>query len=70
MSLYVKGGKDLDDVILIGMPGSGKSTVGVLLAKLLGYQFLDVDLLIQEREGALVQEILDSPGTSAFLDAE
>lgn len=60
----------LDNVTLIGMPGSGKSTVGVLLAKLLGYQFLDVDLLIQEREGALLQEILDSRGTAAFLDAE
>ena len=60
----------MDNVTLIGMPGSGKSTVGVLLAKLLGYQFLDVDLLIQEREGALLQEILDSRGTAAFLDAE
>ena len=60
----------MDNVTLIGMPGSGKSTVGVLLAKLLGYQFLDVDLLIQEREGALLQEILDSRGTQAFLDAE
>ena len=60
----------MDNVTLIGMPGSGKSTVGVLLAKLLGYQFLDVDLLIQEREGALLQEILDSRGTQSFLDAE
>ena len=60
----------MDNVTLIGMPGSGKSTVGVLLAKLLGYQFLDVDLLIQEREGALLQEILDLRGTAAFLDAE
>ena len=60
----------MDNVTLIGMPGSGKSTVGVLLAKLLGYQFLDVDLLIQEREGALLQEILDRRGTAAFLDAE
>lgn len=60
----------MDNITLIGMPGSGKSTVGVLLAKLLGYQFLDVDLLIQEREGALLQEILDSRGTQAFLDAE
>lgn len=60
----------MDNVTLIGMPGSGKSTVGVLLAKLLGYQFLDVDLLIQEREGALLQEIIDSRGTAAFLDAE
>lgn len=60
----------MNNVTLIGMPGSGKSTVGVLLAKLLGCQFLDVDLLIQEREGALLQEILDSRGTAAFLDAE
>lgn len=60
----------MDNVTLIGMPGSGKSTAGVLLAKLLGFQFLDVDLLIQQREGALLQEILDSRGTAAFLDAE
>ena len=60
----------MDNITLIGMPGSGKSTVGVLLAKLMGYQFLDVDLLIQEREGALLQEILDLRGTAAFLDAE
>ena len=53
----------MDNITLIGMPGSGKSTVGVLLAKLMGYQFLDVDLLIQEREGALLQEILDLRGT-------
>lgn len=70
MNLYVKVGNTLDNIILTGMPGSGKSTVGVLLAKLLGYQFLDVDLLIQDREGALLQEILDSRGTAAFLDAE
>lgn len=60
----------MDNVTLIGMPGSGKSTVGVLLAKLLGYRFVDVDLLIQEREGALLQEILDTRGTQSFLDAE
>lgn len=52
------------------MPGSGKSTVGVLLAKALGYDFLDVDLVIQQREGALLQDILDSRGVEAFLDAE
>ena len=55
MNLYVKVGNTLDNVTLIGMPGSGKSTVGVLLAKLLGYRFFDVDLLIQEREGAMLQ---------------
>lgn len=55
---------------MIGMPGSGKSTVGVLLAKALGYDFLDVDLVIQQREGALLQDILDTRGVEAFLDAE
>lgn len=60
----------MDNIILTGMPGSGKSTIGVLLAKALGYQFLDVDLVIQEREGALLQEILNTRGTQAFLEAE
>ena len=60
----------MDNITLIGMPGSGKSTVGVLLAKMLGRQFVDVDLLIQEREGKLLLEILDSQGTEAFLDIE
>ena len=67
MNLYVKVGNTLDNVTLIGMPGSGKSTVGVLLAKALGRNFVDVDLVIQEREGALLQEILDSRGTAAFF---
>lgn len=60
----------MDNITLIGMPGSGKSTVGVLLAKALGYNFLDVDLLIQQREGQLLQEILDDHGVEHFLDAE
>ena len=60
----------MNNITLIGMPGSGKSTVGVLLAKMLGRQFLDVDLLIQEREGRLLQEILDGQGTQAFLEIE
>lgn len=58
------------NIVLIGMPGSGKSTVGVLLAKSLGYGFLDTDLTIQQREGALLQDILNQRGTAAFLDAE
>ncbi len=60
----------MDNIILIGMPGSGKSSVGVVLAKALGYRFLDVDLLIQEREGALLQEILDRHGVDHFLEVE
>ena len=60
----------MKNVILIGMPGSGKSTVGVLIAKALGYGFLDVDLVIQHQEGALLQDILDTRGTEFFLDAE
>ncbi len=60
----------LNNITLIGMPGSGKSTVGVLLAKALGFQFVDVDLLIQQREGALLQELLDNRGVEPFLDAE
>ena len=60
----------MNNIVLIGMPGSGKSTVGVLLAKALGYDFLDVDLIIQQREGLLLQEIIDTRGTRNFLLAE
>lgn len=60
----------MDNIILIGMPGSGKSSVGVVLAKALGYGFVDADLLIQEREGALLQDIINERGVEAFLDVE
>ena len=60
----------MENIILIGMPGAGKSTVGVLLAKTLGYAFLDTDLVIQQREGALLQPLVDSLGVEAFLDVE
>ena len=60
----------MDNIILIGMPGSGKSTVGVVLAKALGLGFVDVDLLLQEREGALLQELIDRFGVERFLDLE
>lgn len=60
----------MDNIVLIGMPGAGKSTVGVLLAKTLGYAFLDTDLVIQRREGALLQALVDSLGVEGFLDAE
>ena len=60
----------MDNIILIGMPGAGKSTVGVLLAKTLGYACLDTDLVMQQREGALLQSLVDSLGVEAFLDVE
>lgn len=60
----------MDNIILIGMPGSGKSTVGVVLAKTLGMDFVDTDLLIQKREGKLLQQILDERGMERFLDIE
>ena len=59
-----------NNITLIGLPSSGKSTVGVLLAKALGYRFLDTDLLIQEREGMLLHEIIAQRGIDAFLRIE
>lgn len=59
-----------DNIILIGMPGAGKSTVGVVLAKMLGYRFLDSDLCIQEETGKLLSEILKEDGLDGFLAVE
>ena len=59
-----------DNVILIGMPGSGKSTVGVLLAKELGCGFIDTDLILQRQEGRRLEEILRDKGIEEFLDIE
>lgn len=56
----------MKDIILIGMPGVGKSTIGVVLAKKLGFSFLDSDLLIQEREGRLLHEIIQQDGLEEF----
>lgn len=58
------------NITLIGMPASGKSTVGVLLAKRLGYSFVDVDILIQEQEGRLLKEIIEQEGMEGFLKVE
>lgn len=57
-------------IILIGMPACGKSTVGVLLAKKLGYRFVDADLIIQEREGRLLQDIIQTEGMDGFIAIE
>ena len=50
------------NIILIGMPGAGKSSVGVILAKVLGYEFIDTDLVIQHREKRLLREIIADEG--------
>ena len=62
--------KNRENIILIGMSGAGKSTLGVLLAKALGKSFTDTDLQIQQREGRLLQDIIDGNGVDAFLKAE
>lgn len=59
-----------DNIILIGMPGCGKSTVGVVLAKLLGFRFLDADLVIQEQQGRLLSDILQEDGLAVFKRIE
>ena len=59
-----------DNIILTGMPGSGKSTCGVLIAKALCKEFLDTDLLIQTSEGMALQDIINSRGIDHFSDAE
>lgn len=60
----------MNNIILIGMPGSGKSTLGVLLAKALGYSFIDTDLLISRKAGTPLQKILDEKGLAEFLQLE
>lgn len=60
----------MNNIVLIGMPGVGKSTVGVILAKELGYQFLDADLLIQKRENRLLKEIIEQEGVDGFIEIE
>ena len=58
------------NVVLIGMPAVGKSTIGVLLAKALGYLFVDTDLIIQAGEGVTLQEIIDKKGLAFFRGVE
>lgn len=58
------------NLIFIGMPAVGKSTIGVVLAKRLGMRFIDTDLLIQEQEGKLLREIIAETGEDGFLKIE
>lgn len=59
-----------NNIVLIGMPGVGKSTIGVILAKELGYQFVDSDLLIQKRERKLLRQIIARDGVDGFIAIE
>ena len=59
-----------NNIVLIGMPGVGKSSAGVILAKILGYQFLDADLVIQKTKGCLLKDIIANEGVDAFIKIE
>lgn len=58
------------NIVLIGMSGAGKSTLGVLLAKTLGMDYVDTDIVIQQHEGMLLQDIIDNYGIEAFMKIE
>lgn len=60
----------MDNIILVGMPGCGKSTLGVVLARKLGYGYLDTDSFISQREKSTLQGIIDKRGLQYFLDTE
>ena len=60
----------MKNIILIGMPGAGKSTIGVILAKTLGLDFIDTDLVIQHREKRILQDIIDDDGIKGFIKVE
>ena len=60
----------MKNIVLIGMPGVGKSTAGVVLAKVLGYEFIDAVLIIQQQEGKLLREIIAEVGTDGFIEVE
>ena len=59
-----------DNIILIGMPGAGKSTLGIVLAKILNYRFLDADLLIQQQCDKTLQKLIDACGPDGFIQVE
>lgn len=59
-----------DNIVLIGMPGAGKSTVGVVLAKIMGKDFIDADLVIQHTYGKTLQTMIDESGSERFIELE
>lgn len=60
----------MQNIILVGMPSCGKSTVGVILAKTMNKGFVDTDILIQQREGKTLQEIINTHGNDYFHQVE
>lgn len=60
----------MSNIILIGMPSAGKSTVGVVLAKALGYGFIDTDLIIQQQQGEKLYKIIEQKGIDEFIGIE
>ena len=60
----------MKNIVMIGMPGAGKSTLGVVLAKTLNYSFIDSDLVIQTKTGMLLQDMIERDGIDAFLKTE
>ena len=60
----------MKNIVLIGMPAVGKSTVGVVVAKRFGYEFIDTDPLIQKQERRLLKEIIKEEGIEGFLKIE
>lgn len=59
-----------DCITLIGMPGAGKSTLGVVLAKIINFNFIDADLLIQSQSNKTLQKIIDALGPEGFIEVE
>lgn len=59
-----------DNIILIGMPGAGKSTLGIVLAKIMNYRFVDADLVIQQQCDKTLQKLIDACGPDGFIEVE
>ena len=60
----------MKNIILIGMPGSGKSTIGVVLAKKMGYQFIDSDIVIQQKYEKTLEQLIDEHSDAGFIQIE